>query len=62
MTKFADLRLSFSVQNLFTLTGYKGSNPSSYSFSSDYGDRAAGIDTGTYPTPRTFTFGLRMNF
>ena len=62
MTKFADLRLSFSVQNLFTITGYKGSNPSSYSFSSDYGDRAAGIDTGTYPTPRTFTFGLRMNF
>ena len=62
MTKFADLRLSFSVQNLFTITGYKGSNPASYSFSSDYGDRAAGIDTGTYPTPRTFTFGLRMNF
>lgn len=31
-------------------------------FSSDYGDRANGIDTGTYPTPRTFTFGVRMNF
>ena len=62
MTKFADLRLSFSVQNLFTLTSYKGSNPASFSFSEDYGDRANGIDTGTYPTPRTFTFGLRMNF
>lgn len=62
MTKFADLRLSFSVQNLFTITGYKGSNPTSYSFSDTDGDRAAGIDTGTYPTPRTFTFGLRMNF
>lgn len=62
MTKFADLRLSFSVQNLFTISGYKGSNPAGFSFSSDYGDRANGIDTGTYPTPRTFTFGLRMNF
>ena len=62
VTKFADMRLSFSVQNLFTLTNYKGSNPASFSFSEDYGDRANGIDTGTYPTPRTFTFGIRMNF
>ncbi len=62
MTKIADLRLSFSIQNLFTISSYKGSNPAGYSFSSDYGDRANGIDTGTYPTPRTFTFGVRMNF
>ncbi len=62
IAKFADLRLSFSVQNLFTITGYKGSNPAGFSFSSEYGDRATGIDTGTYPTPRTFTFGVRMNF
>lgn len=62
MTRFADIRLSLSVQNLFTITGYKGSNPAGYSFSSDYGDRANGIDTGTYPTPRTFTFGVRMKF
>lgn len=61
ITKFADLRLSLSVQNLFTITAYKGSNPAGFSFSSDYGDRANGIDTGTYPTPRTFTFGIRMN-
>lgn len=62
ITKFADLRLSFSVQNLFTISGYKGSNPAGFSFSSDEGDRSNGIDTGTYPTPRTFTFGVRMNF
>ncbi len=62
ITKFADLRLSFSVQNLFTLSGYKGSNPAGFSFSSGEGDRSNGIDTGTYPTPRTFTFGVRMNF
>lgn len=64
-TGLADMRLSFSVQNLFTITGYKGSNPAGYSFpASETGedDRTAGIDTGTYPTPRTFTFGIRMNF
>ena len=64
-TGLADMRLSFSVQNLFTITGYKGSNPTGYSFpasGSGEDDRSAGIDTGTYPTPRTFTFGIRMNF
>ncbi|MDO4756789.1 MAG: TonB-dependent receptor, partial [Parabacteroides sp.] len=60
--KFADLQLSFSVQNLFTITGYKGSNPAGYSFSSSAGDQATGVDTGTYPTPRTWTFGVRMTF
>jgi TonB-dependent starch-binding outer membrane protein SusC len=62
VAKIADFRFSFSVQNLFTITKYKGSNPAGFSFSSDYGDQANGIDTGTYPTPRTFTFGVRMNF
>ena len=59
---FADILLSFSVQNLFTITGYKGSNPSGYSFASSAGDQATGVDTGTYPTPRTWTFGVRMSF
>lgn len=62
VTKFADLRISLSVQNLFTITGYKGSNPASFSFNSDLGDRANGIDTGTVPTTRTYTVGVRMNF
>ena len=62
VAKIADFRFSFSVQNLFTITNYKGSNPAGFSFSSDYGDHANGIDTGTYPTPRTFTFGVRANF
>lgn len=59
-TRFADIHLSFSIQNLFTITGYKGCNPASYSF----GDSqwAQGIDTGTAPLPRTFTFGARFNF
>ena len=60
--KACDLRLSFSVQNLFTITGYKGSNPAGYSFSSSSGDQASGIDTGTYPTTRTYSIGVRLNF
>ena len=59
MTKFADIRLSFSVQNLFTITNSKGSNPAGYNGD---GDTTGGIDCGTYPTPRTFTFGARFNF
>ena len=62
VTKFADLRLSLSVQNLFTITDYKGSNPAGFSFSSDEGDRSTGVDTGAYPTARTVTLGVRMNF
>ena len=46
---------SFSVQNLFTITGYKGSNPAGYN---GEGDIAGGLDFGSYPTPRTFTFDL----
>ena len=60
--KFADILLSFSVQNLFTVTGYKGSNPAGFSFSSSAGDQATGVDTGTSPAPRTWTLGARFTF
>ena len=59
-TRFADIRLSFSIQNLFTITNYKGVNPASLS----YGDVEwqKGIDLGTAPAPRTYTAGVRFNF
>lgn len=62
VTRFADIHLSFSVQNLFTITKYKGLNPASYSFGSSNQQWAQGVDTGTAPCPRTFTFGARFNF
>ena len=62
VTKFADIRLTLSCQNLFTITGYKGMDPVGTTFSNDNVDVDAGIDMGAYPTPRTFTFGVRMNF
>lgn len=62
ITKFADLRLTVSCQNLFTISGYKGLDPTSSAFSSANVDINSGIDMGAYPTPRTVTFGVRMNF
>ena len=62
VAKIADFRFSFSVQNLFTITGYKGSNPAGYTFGSDTSELLSGLDMGAFPTPRTFTFGVRMNF
>lgn len=65
VAKFADLRFTFSCQNLFTITGYKGMDPAGTSFmDSSIGsvDVNDGIDIGAYPLPRTFTLGVRMNF
>lgn len=63
VTKFADLRLTVSCQNLFTITGYKGYDPSSSAFiGSGSVDINSGVDIGAYPTPRTWTLGVRMNF
>ena len=55
LTRFADIQLSVSAQDLFVITGYKGMDPEVYS-SYD------GLDYGAYPVPRTITFGLRMSF
>ena len=60
--KFADLRLTLSCQNLFTITSYKGMDPAGVSFSDANVDNNNGLDMGAYPNPRTFTFGVRMNF
>lgn len=62
VAKFADIRFTLSCQNLFTITGYKGMDPVGTTFSNSNVDVDAGIDMGAYPTPRTFTFGVRMNF
>lgn len=59
ITKVADIQLSVSAQNLFTLTKYTGMDPEVYS-ESDYGFN--GVDMGSYPVPRTFTFGMKLNF
>ena len=58
----ADVHLSVSAQNLFTISGYKGIDPAGTSFSGHSVDIDNGIDMGAYPNPRTFCFGVRLTF
>lgn len=44
-------RLSFSVQNVFTVTDYSGMDP-----------ECSAIDSNIWPRPRTYTLGLNLNF
>ena len=53
------IRVSFTAQNLFTLTGYSGHDPSTVNLS--------GLEPGYdrrsyYPTQRTFNLGLQFRF
>ncbi|HEU0109883.1 MAG TPA: SusC/RagA family TonB-linked outer membrane protein, partial [Flavisolibacter sp.] len=48
----ANLRLNAGVQNVFTITKYKGLDP----------ELNGGIDDNQYPRPRTFTVGLGLDF
>ncbi len=52
-------RVFLNAQNLFTLTGYKGHDPSTVSMSG----LAPGFDGRSYyPTQRTFSLGVNLNF
>ena len=55
VTRFAEIHLSVSAQDLFTITKYKGMDPEVYS-------GYDGLDYGAYPVPRTFTFGVKLVF
>ena len=50
----ASLRVSASVQNVFTITKYKGLDPEN---SND-----SGVDNNIYPRPRTFSLGFNLDF
>jgi TonB-linked SusC/RagA family outer membrane protein len=58
------LRIYVAATNLLTLTGYSGLDPemtvSTNSLSE--GDRANGIDWGTYPVAKCFTVGVNLTF
>ncbi len=57
-SKINKLRLYVSASNLFTLTEYRGYDPTASSGSPIGG----GIDQGFYPNPKTFLFGLNLKF
>ncbi len=61
----SNLRIFGSVQNLATITKYKGGNPDVVPRSNELGGSLAlvpGLDFTSYPLPRTFTIGLNANF
>jgi TonB-linked SusC/RagA family outer membrane protein len=62
--KIERCRIYASAQNLFTYTKFSGLDPEMQTSenSASEGDRAAGIDWGTYPTAKTFLFGLNLTF
>ena len=56
----ANLKIYGSVQNLYTFTKYSGYDPEIGSFNQN--PLLKGIDAGRYPSPRTFTLGLNVEF
>jgi TonB-linked SusC/RagA family outer membrane protein len=61
-------RLYVSVQNALTLTGYSGLDPEIQANANDSrglglsSDLSVGVDWGTVPAPRIWTFGLNTEF
>jgi TonB-dependent starch-binding outer membrane protein SusC len=51
-------RISGSVNNIFTITGYSGLDPA---VGGD-ADSRFGVDVGNYPVTRSFNFGLNLGF
>ena len=55
-----NLRLTANIQNLVTLTNYKGYDPEIGA--STASPNVVGLDNGRYPSPTTFAFGLNIGF
>ena len=54
------VRLYMNIQNVFTISKYKGLDPE---VGAMYGDALmTGVDYGRYPSPRIYTFGLNVSF
>jgi hypothetical protein len=51
INKSANLRASFTVQNVFVVTKYEGIDP----------ENSRGIDKNFYPRPRTYVLGLNLS-
>lgn len=60
-------RIYVQAENLFTLTGYSGLDPSLPAWSAsgaagDIRDQFRGVDEGSYPASRTFSIGITTSF
>lgn len=52
ISKGVNLKITATVQNVFTVTGYKGVDP----------EIPGGVDSGFYPRPRIFSIKLNLDF
>lgn len=59
--RFCTASIGFAVQNLLTVTKYKGYDPEATTTLATQ-DNVSGIDLGAYPTPRTYTVRLNLTF
>lgn len=59
--KMQNLRVYTAMENLFTITSYKGYNPD-LGVNPGESIMTRGCDSGRYPTARTITLGLQLNF
>jgi TonB-dependent starch-binding outer membrane protein SusC len=64
---FQNVRVYLRGENLFTITGYDGLDPSLPALAAsgsggDIRDQARGIDRGVYPTSRIFSIGFGFGF
>ena len=63
--KLNSMRIYFSAQNLFfhSASGYRGINPEARFQSGRYSSPLIdGYQRGSFPMPKTFLFGLDLNF
>jgi hypothetical protein len=52
------MRVSFTANNVFVITGYKGIDPEVR----NEGGSGSGLDGGIYPRTRSFALGLNVTF
>jgi TonB-linked SusC/RagA family outer membrane protein len=60
-------RVYLQAENLFTITGYTGLDPSlptgsAFGAAGDVRDQYRGVDRGVYPSSRTFSLGITTSF
>lgn len=58
--KIARVRIYGTIQNLYTFTDYSGYDPEIGSFNQSA--LLTGIDNGRYPSPRTYSLGVNLEF
>lgn len=60
LKEIGNINLYVSATNLFTITGYDWFDPDVNAFGGDQSRR--GVDISSYPSSRTYTFGVKVDF